>query len=249
MHTGLPTTAAVSVLVEAFEAGSRTFFNDRTWPADRARGSNADFRTGRSTQSISGFTGRRASLNRGFSLTRRAPGCAELAAMPACDGSTARHGSDGSQHGSVAAQRDRIGALHHVLEPDGGVAIIGDGSFWTGSDPWQATVREIIQSFLGATRRAGNTAFTAPSESYAVLLADTGYADIRFTQIPITRDWDVEHILGYLYSTSFSARHLYADRLAEFEDALRSELLESTHGVDHFVEHATFAVHTGMHDR
>ena len=147
-------------------------------------------------------------------------------------------------------QRRLLATLHHVLQPGGGVAIIGDGSFWTGSDPWQATVREVIQSFLGTSRRAGNTVFAAPNEPYEVLLADTGYADIRFTQIPITRDWDVEHILGYLYSTSFSARHLYADRLAEFEDALRSELLESSHGVDHFVdhfvEHATFAVHTGM---
>lgn len=146
-------------------------------------------------------------------------------------------------------QRRVLGALHHVLEPGGGVAIIGDGSFWTGSDPWQATVREIIQSFLGATRRAGNTTFTAPSQSYPVLLADTGYTDIRLTQIPITRDWDVEHILGYLYSTSFSARQLYADRIAEFENTLRSELLESTRGIDRFVEHATFTVHTGRHDQ
>ena len=60
---------------------------------------------------------------------------------------------------------------------------------------------------------------------------------------------DVEHILGYLYSTSFSARQLYADRIAEFENTLRSELLESTRGIDRFVEHATFTVHTGRHDQ
>ena len=43
---------------------------------------SADFRTGRSTQPISGFTGRRVFLSMGFGLTRRDAGCAELAAMP-----------------------------------------------------------------------------------------------------------------------------------------------------------------------
>lgn len=140
-----------------------------------------------------------------------------------------------------------LDTLHHVLEPGGGIAIIGDGSFWTGSDPWQATVREIVQSFLGPSRRAGNTRYAPPSEPYPVLLATTGYADIRFAEIPVTRDWDVEHILGYLYSTSFSARHLYTDQITEFEAKLRSKLLESTGGIDRFVEHATFGIHTGVH--
>jgi hypothetical protein len=59
----------------------------------------------------------------------------------------------------------------------------------------------------------------------------------------------VRHILGYLYSTSFSARHLYADRLGQFEATLRAELLGSAGGSDRFVEHATFGVHTGVRER
>jgi hypothetical protein len=74
---------------------------------------NADSRTGSSTQPISGLTGRRASLSMSFGLTRRDAGCAELAAMPGRDQSTARHGSGGSQNGSVAAQRDCIRPLPH----------------------------------------------------------------------------------------------------------------------------------------
>jgi SAM-dependent methyltransferase len=140
-----------------------------------------------------------------------------------------------------------LDTLHHILEPGGGIAIIGDGSFWTGTDPWQATVREVIQGFLGADRRAGDTSYRPPNEPYPALLARTGYTDIRFKEIPISRTWNVEHILGYLYSTSFSAQHLYAGRLTEFEDTLRSKLLESSGGTNRFVEHATFGIHTGVH--
>jgi hypothetical protein len=98
-------------------------------------------------------------------------------------------------------------------------------------------------------RRAGNARYTPPGEPYPMLLADTGYTDIRYEEIPITRDWDIDHILGYLYSTSFSARHLYADRVTQFETTLRARLLESTGGVDRFTEHTTFGIHTGVHDR
>ena len=146
-------------------------------------------------------------------------------------------------------QRRLLGTLRGILEPGGGIAIIGDGSFWTGTDPWQTTVREVIQRFLGPDRRAGSGTYTPPAEPYPALLASTGFTDVQFTQIPVTRTWDVEHILGYLYSTSFSARHLYTDRLQQFEATLRADLLDSTGGSDRFVEHATFGVHTGLQER
>lgn len=139
--------------------------------------------------------------------------------------------------------------LHNILEPGGGVALIGDGSFWTGCDPWQERVKEVIQSFLGQRRRAGNSTYSAPEEPYVVTLKKNGYDDPCYEAIPVVREWDLQGILGYLYSTSFSARHLYGDRIAEFENVMREELLRANQGSETFVEHVEFVVQSGFHRR
>lgn len=137
--------------------------------------------------------------------------------------------------------------LHHVLETDGGVALIGDGSFWTGSEAWQKKVKEVIQSFLGKTRRAGNTAYAAPDEPYIVTLRKNGYDDPHYKAIPVVRHWSISSIIGYLYSTSFSAKHLYGDRIEEFEMTMRSELLNANSGLSTFIECTEFVIQSGFH--
>lgn len=66
--------------------------------------------------------------------------------------------------------------LSKHLADDGGIAIIGDGSFWTGNEPWQVKTKEIIQEFLGLDRKAGKTMnYTAPPEPYEVILKRNGF--------------------------------------------------------------------------
>jgi SAM-dependent methyltransferase len=137
--------------------------------------------------------------------------------------------------------------LHSILEPGGGVAIIGDGSFWTGTEPWQKTVKEVIQSFLGPIRRAGKSTFSAPEEPYTITLEKNGYNDPCYEGIPVIRQWDIQGILGYLYSTSFSTRHLYGDRIGKFENDMRNELLKVNQGCLTFIEHAEFVIQSGFH--
>jgi trans-aconitate methyltransferase len=137
--------------------------------------------------------------------------------------------------------------LHKILENNGGVALIGDSSFWTGNEPWQKKVKEVIQSFLGQERRAGKTTYAAPDEPYTVTLSKNGYKDVEYKAIPIVRTWSIEGILGYLYSTSFSARHLYGDRLPEFETMLKDELIRANNNSAIFVENTEFVVQSGVH--
>lgn len=137
--------------------------------------------------------------------------------------------------------------LHHILEPGGGVALIGDGSFWTGSERWQKKVKEVIQSFLGQARRAGAATYSAPEEPYIVTLKKNGYEDPFYKSIPVTRYWTVESIIGYLYSTSFSSKHLYGERVREFERVMRDELIYTNDGKETFVEHTEFVVQSGFH--
>jgi trans-aconitate methyltransferase len=137
--------------------------------------------------------------------------------------------------------------LHKILEVGGGVALIGDGSFWTGSEPWQKRVKEVIQSFLGQERRAGQSKYAAPVEPYTITLEKNGYLDVSYEAIPIVREWNMQSILGYLYSTSFSAKHLYGDRLQEFEDSMKKELVFANKMSSIFVEHTEFVVQSGIH--
>lgn len=137
--------------------------------------------------------------------------------------------------------------LHPILETGGGVALIGDGSFWTGSEAWQKRVKEVIQSFLGQPRRAGKSTYSAPEEPYIVTLKKNGYDDPYYEAISVVRQWDIQGIIGYLYSTSFSARHLYGDRIEEFENVMREELVRANQGSGTFVEHAEFVVQSGFH--
>jgi SAM-dependent methyltransferase len=137
--------------------------------------------------------------------------------------------------------------LHNILEPGGGVALIGDSSFWTGNEPWQKKIKEVIQVFLGEKRRAGNTTFSAPDEPYIVTLKKNDYEDPHYKAIPLTREWNIQSIIGYLYSTSFSARHLYGDRLKEFEETLEEQLIIANNGKDIFIENTEFVVQSGFH--
>jgi trans-aconitate methyltransferase len=137
--------------------------------------------------------------------------------------------------------------LHSVLEPNGGVALIGDGSFWTGNDPWQRKLKEVIQSFLGQERRAGQSTYSAPVEPYVVTLKNNGYEETHLETIPVDREWNIQSIIGYLYSTSFAAKRLFGERLAEFEATLETELADVNEGKTLFVEHAEFTVQSGFH--
>jgi SAM-dependent methyltransferase len=121
--------------------------------------------------------------------------------------------------------------LHKVLEIGGGVALIGDGSFWTGDELWQKEIKVVIQGFLGQERKAGKSNYSAPTEPYTVTLSKNGYKDVHYYSIPITRVWNIQSILGYLYSTSFSAKHLYGERLLEFEETMKERLLSLNNGV------------------
>lgn len=137
--------------------------------------------------------------------------------------------------------------LHHILEPGGGVALMGDGSFWTGSAVWQKKVKEVIQCFLGHSRRAGSSTYSAPEEPYVITLANNGYVDPIKEEIPVVRHWDVADILGYLYSTSFSAKYLYGDRIAQFEAVLGEELMRVNDGSEVFIERTDFIIQSGFH--
>ena len=126
------------------------------------------------------------------------------------------------------------------------IAIISDGSFWTGKEKWQREIVKTIQEFLGESRKAGESKnYTPSARPYDLILKKNGISSIKTKIIPITRHWNLDSIIGYLYSTSFSAYGLYNGRNAAFEDKLKKNLLAINNGKTNFIEKAEFSILSG----
>lgn len=138
--------------------------------------------------------------------------------------------------------QDRVlQTLAHIVAPTGVLAIFGDRSFWDADSEWKRAVRSLIQRFLGESRRAGSDTFRHHNRSYAEILRESSFSKVEEYRIPVQRTWTYETILGYLYSTSFAARHLFGDRVAEFERALATTLATYSDG-DTFEEENEFII-------
>ncbi|MFD6916888.1 hypothetical protein [Streptomyces virginiae] len=121
---------------------------------------------------------------------------------------------------AVLAMADRVASPHAA------VAIMGDGSLWTHQAEWTVALQSLIQSHLGAERRAGTTGtYREPGRRYEDDLAESAFSDVAEHRIPFHRMWTPRSVLGYLRSTSFARPDLFADH-AGFEGQAQALLLQ-----------------------
>jgi SAM-dependent methyltransferase len=113
-----------------------------------------------------------------------------------------------------------------VLEPGGALALVGGGgSVWNGSEPWEQAVVEVIQRWLGTERRAGQGVYTVAHAPYPEILARGGFVDVRRDEYPHRHVWEIDSIIGLLYSTSYCRRDYLGENAPAFEADLRRTLL------------------------
>ncbi|WP_457029206.1 class I SAM-dependent methyltransferase [Kitasatospora sp. P5_F3] len=137
-----------------------------------------------------------------------------------------------------------LALLDDQVAPGGAVAIFGDNSFWAADSPWKQSVRAVVQDFLGEERRAGDSTFKHHNRPYSEIMEESPFSQVEEVRVPVQRTWTTEGILGYLYSTSFAAPHLFGDRLADFETAVKAALAEhSSNGI--FPEDNEFLIRIG----
>jgi len=142
---------------------------------------------------------------------------------------------------------DQATVLAHLdaqVAPDGAVAIFGDNSFWAATSPWKVAVRSVIQDFLGEQRRAGSGTFNHHNRPYSDIMRESPFSQVEEITVPVQRRWSADSILGYLYSTSFAAPHLFGDRLDEFDRTVRARLAEFS-DTDTFPEDNEFLIRIG----
>jgi ubiquinone/menaquinone biosynthesis C-methylase UbiE len=127
---------------------------------------------------------------------------------------------------------DVIARLNLLIDPDGGVAVFSK-KLVPPSDCATA-ISMATEQYLGAQRRAGGGTYQHPLERHAQVLAKTVFSDIEVLTEKYEEAWTSDDVLGYLYSTSYSARRLFGDKVAAFEAELLTALKEASHGTDQF---------------
>jgi ubiquinone/menaquinone biosynthesis C-methylase UbiE len=123
-------------------------------------------------------------------------------------------------------QEATLQTLATMIVPSGSIIIVGSSSLWNNTNDWQQAVREVIQKWLGETRRAGNSTYVEPRERFENSIARSPFKRMEEYQLAHQLTWDIDSIMGHLYSTSFCSTVLLGDKRAAFEQDLRKTLLE-----------------------
>ncbi len=119
------------------------------------------------------------------------------------------------------------------LAPDGFLAVLGSSTPWSGTEPWQAVAVDVVARWSGEPGRPAS-ASPAKAESNAPtrrtheeILQEAGFGDVTEYRFPTPHAWTLDEFLGFLWSTSYTARIRQDPALAEgFEEDLRAQLLE-----------------------
>jgi SAM-dependent methyltransferase len=126
-------------------------------------------------------------------------------------------------------------ALFDMLEPGGALAVIVHTFEGRAAPPGpgpppipHAEIKELIEKYLGTTRRAGQDVSPLRTHRYEDVLVRTRFGEPRSIFVPGVPDLlrDSESVLSGYFSTSISAPHLYGDRAEDFAADVR-ELLAS----------------------
>ncbi len=130
--------------------------------------------------------------------------------------------------------RERVAeVVYEMLEPGGALALIAHGHAGRlqpaspGYPPIpHDTIRALIDHYLGPRRRAGQGFAAPPPDRHEDALARTRFGAPRRIVCPGRPDivQDIDGVLANYFSTSFAAPHLFGDRRADFEAAVRTAL-------------------------
>lgn len=83
--------------------------------------------------------------------------------------------------------------------------------------------------------------YQSPEQFFGRSFTSQVFSQLERYSIPVVREWTIDQIVGYLYSTSFASRVVLKDRASSFERDLRDRLeLLSPSGV--FTEKNHFSI-------
>jgi ubiquinone/menaquinone biosynthesis C-methylase UbiE len=131
--------------------------------------------------------------------------------------------------------------LEEVVLPHGTIALVSDHSFWHLPDAWSEIIQHTLKEFLGPERQTAIGTYRPPAEFFQENLQHSAFSAVTEHIVPVERQWTLDEVIGYLYSTSFASKVVLGERTEAFEKQLRERLLEyAPNGI--FTEHNRFEV-------
>lgn len=120
--------------------------------------------------------------------------------------------------------------LYDRIEDGGGVFITALPGFLSPDnvevgDELARVMMEVVRDYLGERRRAGSGFFPPPPRPWADYLEESRFDDVEQGFHRFTAEFDLDGIVGLLFSTSFANRRILGDRAEAFEADLRRVLL------------------------
>lgn len=117
-----------------------------------------------------------------------------------------------------------------LIAPGGGIVLVGGTTIWGAPEPWAAVVVAVVRRWLGEERRAGGGRHTETRASshrpFEEILADAHFTNVQGGVYSYDHTWELDGIIGNLYSTSYCSPALFGDQRAAFEADLRRTLLD-----------------------
>lgn len=139
--------------------------------------------------------------------------------------------------------RERVlTALDGMVDADGGVVMVNDSCLVRPVTAWQRAVEDLQPRFLPPGALPSPSPASA-GESHESVLSRSPFPDVQRVIHEFTREWTVDRIIGYLYSTSLPLRRLLGDRRAAFEQEVAATLL-AVEPSGRFIEPVSLEVHT-----
>ncbi len=126
-------------------------------------------------------------------------------------------------------QKEVLDKAYEITNGGGGIVIVSNTSSFhrnLGNDLWKNVVIDTVKKFLGEKRRAGKGYFKDTEERFEEILSKSKFNILNEYKEEYIQEWNIEQIIGFLYSTSYAAKWLFAERASEFEKELKNNLLK-----------------------
>lgn len=138
------------------------------------------------------------------------------------------------------AQEKTLERVHEITTSNGGVALLTNREWITrGTKEWQDAVYALASEYVDMPKRTGPIEFDDPWDE---LVAAFGFTDAETVTFESEREWDVDSVVGYVFSLSFCSPATFGSERDAFEAALRSRLDEFD---EPFVQDAVVTVIAG----
>jgi ubiquinone/menaquinone biosynthesis C-methylase UbiE len=118
--------------------------------------------------------------------------------------------------------------LYHLTQSGGGVAIITDNGprDAIADTKWKLALDDVVHHWLGDIRLAGTKGtYSHPVRRHEEIVRESEFRNLESITINTRRTWNIDQLIGYLYSTSSSSIPVLGDKKEPFESDVRHRLL------------------------